>query len=145
MLKKLEYLSYEERPRMLGVLRRLLGISSIYVNTQKDLAVKKEQEAADTETQKVPFKHQEILIYYKGDQALAQVPQRDSGTSLSAELENLSEHHPGQTNVGGGPAWTQGLDKMTSRGVFKLNLSVVLILSTGFERKNPYKYTSIIQ
>lgn len=111
-----------------------------------------EQEAADTETQEILFKHQEILIYYEGDQALAQVPQWDSGDTLSADLQNLSKYRPWQTDVGGGPAWTHvsshltmGLDEMTSRGVFQLNLSVLLILYTGLETNNPYKYTSIIQ
>lgn len=102
-------------------------------------------EQAGSETQEILFKHQEILIYYEGDQALEQLPQRDSGVTLPADFQNLSERCPGQTDVGGGLAWTWGLDEMTSRGVFKLNLSVVLILSTGLETNNPYKYTSIIQ
>ena len=51
----------------------------------------------------------------KGDQALAQVAQRDCAVSHFGDIQKPSGHGTGQVATGG-PAWGGVLDQMTSRG-----------------------------
>ncbi|KAK4826185.1 hypothetical protein QYF61_006129 [Mycteria americana] len=45
---------------------------------------------AQTETQEVPSKHQEILFYCKGDRALTQVAQGGCGVSILGDIQQQS-------------------------------------------------------
>lgn len=74
---------------------------------------------AETETQEVPFKHQETGFYCKDDWApqwFAVISERDWGVLVLGGTQKLSIHLPvpGQQALGG-PAWAAQLDQMTFR------------------------------
>lgn len=74
---------------------------------------------AETETQEIPFEHQETHFYSKDDKApqqFAVIAQRDWGVLVLGDTQKLSVHVPvlGQQALGG-PAWLAQLDQMTFR------------------------------
>jgi len=60
-------------------------------------------QGTQTETQKVPSKHQEPLLYCVGDGAVVQAAQRCCGL-LPGDLQKLQEHGPGHPALCV-PAW----------------------------------------
>lgn len=74
---------------------------------------------SETETQEVPFEHQETRFYFEDDWALqwfAVIAQRDCAVLVLGDTRKLSLHIPvpGQWALGG-PAWAGQLDQMTFR------------------------------
>lgn len=57
----------------------------------------KEHRTRHTEIQEVQFKCKVKLIYYEGGQALEQIAQRCCGVALPGDIQNPTQHSPGQT------------------------------------------------
>ena len=132
MMRGLEYLSYEERPRELGLFslnkRRLredaykcLQISEGWVSRGWGQALfsgaqwQDKGQWAQTEAQEVPSEHEEELLRSEGDGALSQAAQWCCGVSFSGDIQDLPGQGPLQSALGN-PAWEGRLDWVTHRG-----------------------------
>jgi len=116
MIKRLEYLSHEERLRQLGVFsleqRRLMGN---HIKVDKYLKGGCKEDGARLFSvlpsdrtrgkghklkQDVSSECQEMLFHCEGDQALVQVAWRGCGVSIFGDIQTPSGHGPGKTALG---------------------------------------------
>lgn len=72
-------------------------------------------EARDTHWNTIPYKQQETLFHWEGDQALAQVAQGGSGDSIPEDIQKSSGRGPEHPALSG-PDWAGG---WTYRGPFQ--------------------------
>ena len=138
-MKGLDHLSSEEKLRVLGCFsienrrliytqRRLICLS-MYTDTwryKEDRArlfsvvprVRTRGSGHKLKHRRFCLNVRRLFFYCEGDWALVQVSQKFCGLSILVNTKKPSGHGPGQPAVGG-PAWTGGQDKITSRSPFQ--------------------------
>lgn len=93
----------------------------------------------NTEIQEIQFKHKITLIYYQGGQTREQVAQRGCGVTIPGNIENPTQHSPGQT-APADPALNRGvaLDELqlSLPAIFPFSLKLIVDSNCNLLRRS---------